>query len=304
MASLNVNNTHTRLKLMRGFSKLAGKTFLATLLFILFITVNSFAGDEKKGTSGGGDKNFPSLLSNSSSAPVIKRLSDSIYDLISLGEYGLEKDVFFNAYKGFQFLQSKGLLKKTNLLTICDYSQSSRNKRLYVIDVVNSRLLFNTYVSHGRNSGEEFATSFSNLFNSNKSSLGFLVTGRPYKGKAGYSLQLNGMEPGINDRVKMRSIVLHGSKFVSASVSGARGAISRSYGCPAVPYGIHLRIIDAIKGGSCVFVSYPDDWYTHISAVLNAGFDLDPSYPNINATLQNSTDANTDAGSVSSVLMK
>lgn len=257
---------------MQGFSRLAGKVLFVG---VIFISLKSFAGDEKKRT--GTDKNFPSLLSNSSSTPVIKRISDSIYDLISLGQYGLEKDVFFNAYKGFQYLQNKGLLKKTNVLTICDYSQSSRSKRLYVIDVVNSRLLFNTYVSHGKNSGEEYATSFSNLNNSNKSSLGFLVTGQPYKGRSGYSLQLEGMEPGINDQVKSRSIVIHGSKYVSASVSGARGAISRSYGCPAVPYGIHFRIIDAIKGGSCIYVSYPDDWYTHTSAILNSGFDINSS---------------------------
>src|SRR3954468_15805051 len=116
---------------MQGFSKLAGKFFLVALLLI---SVKSFAGDDKKGKPAG-DKNFPTLLSNSSSTPVIKRISDSIYDLISLGEYGLEKDVFFNAYKGLQYLQNKGLLKKTNVLTICDYSQSSRNKRLYVIDL-------------------------------------------------------------------------------------------------------------------------------------------------------------------------
>jgi len=299
LPSLNVNSTHTRLKFMQGLSRSTGKIFLAALLII---SAQSFAGDEKKGTPGG-DKKFPALLSNSSRTPVIKRISDSIYDLVSLGQYGLEKDVFFNAYKGFQYLQSKGLLNKTNLLTICDYSQSSRNKRLYVIDIVNSRLLFNTYVSHGRNSGEEFATSFSNLFNSNKSSLGFLVTGQPYKGRSGYSLELNGMEPGINDRVKMRSIVLHGSRFVTASVAGARGAISRSYGCPAVPYGIHFRIIDAIKGGSCVFVSYPDDWYTHTSAILNAGFDLTPSpvVSDSNLSLQNtSSAANADATYISS----
>lgn len=251
---------------MQGKSTFALKFFLFSALFI---SVQSFAGEDKKGP--GGDKNFPSLLS-SSDAPIIKKVADSIYDLISLGEYGLEKDVFFNAYKGFLFLQSKGLLRKTNLLTICDYSQSSRNKRLYVVDVVNSRLLFNTYVSHGKNSGEEFATSFSNFNNSNKSSLGFLVTGRPYKGKCGYSLQLTGMEPGINDKVKMRSIVLHGSRYVSES--SARGAVARSLGCPAVPYGIHFRIIDAIKDGSCVFVSYPDDVYVHTSAILNASFDL------------------------------
>jgi hypothetical protein len=283
---------------MIGFSKLAAKILI---LVSLSISIKSFAGDEKKGKPGG-DKNFPSLLSNSSSAPVIKRISDSIYDLISLGQYGLEKDVFFNAYKGFEYLRSKGQLKKTDVLTICDYSQSSRNKRLYVIDVISSRLLFNTYVSHGRNSGEEFASSFSNLFNSNKSSLGFMVTGQPYKGRSGYSLQLNGMEPGINDRVKLRSIVLHGSRYVTASVAGARGAISRSYGCPAVPYGVHLRIINALKGGSCIYVSYPDDWYTHTSAILNASFDLTPSPDISDEALQKNTASNTDASFSSSDL--
>jgi hypothetical protein len=285
---------------MQGLSKFFGKVFLVGLLFL---SVQSFAGDGKKRSSE--DKNLPSLLSGSSGTPVIKRIADSIYDVINLEEYGLEKDVFFNAYKGLQYLQNKGLLKKTNLLTICDYSQSSRSKRLYVIDVVNGRLLFNTYVSHGRNSGEEFASSFSNLYNSNKSSLGFLVTGQPYKGKSGYSLQLNGMEPGINDRVKIRSIVLHGSRFVTASVAGARGAISRSYGCPAVPYGIHFKIIKAIRGGSCVFVSSPDDWYTHTSAILNSGFDLTPSDQVTNVTSQIGTASNLDAaGSVSSALGK
>jgi hypothetical protein len=282
---------------MQGFSKLVEKFFLVALLFI---SIQSFAGDEKKHPSGG-DKNFPSLLSNSAGSSVVRKEADSIYDLISLGEYGLEKDVFFNAYKGFEYLQNKGLLKKTNLLTICDYSQSSRNKRLYVIDLINSRLLFNTYVSHGRNSGDEYATSFSNYNNSNKSSLGFLVTGQPYKGKAGFSLQLNGMEPGINDKVKIRSIVLHGSRFVGESVLGARGAIGRSLGCPAVPFGVHFRIIDAIKGGSCVFVSYPDSWYTHTSAILNAGFSPNPSSPANNPALHVGAAASTDNSSVTQV---
>src|SRR5215213_5492506 len=101
---------------MIEISKVAGRIFL---VIVLFISVQSFTGDEKKGAPGG-DKNFPTLLSNSSTAPVIKRISDSIYDLISLGEYGLQREVFFNACKGFQYLQNKGMLKKTNVLTICD----------------------------------------------------------------------------------------------------------------------------------------------------------------------------------------
>lgn len=243
---------------------------------LLTISFSSFAGNGNPTTD---DKKMPGLLSNTSNAPVVRRVADSIYDLIALGEYGLERDVFFNAYKGYQYLLNKGMLRKTNLLTICDYSQSCNNKRLYVIDVEESRLLYNTYVSHGKNSGNEFATSFSNSTNSNKSSLGFMVTGSPYHGKAGLSLQFNGMEPGINDHVKSRSIVLHGSKFVNEGVMNIRGIIGRSYGCPAVPYGEHTKIIDAIKGGSCFFINSPDLYYATTSKILNAQFDLTPVQP-------------------------
>ena len=257
---------------MPVFTKFTGKLFIAVFAFI---SLQSFVSDEKKGLPD--EKNFPSLLSNSSNSPVLKKSADSIYDLISLGEYGLERDVFFNAYKGYQLLDTRGALRKRNLLTICDYSQSSNNKRLYVIDLANSRLLFNTFVSHGKNSGNEFATSFSNYNNSNKSSLGFLVTLDTYNGKAGYCMRFNGMEAGINDRVKSRGIVLHGSRFVNEDIMSARGTIGKSLGCPAVPFGIHTRIIDAIKGGSCFFINSPDQWYVHNSTILNSRFDLAPS---------------------------
>jgi hypothetical protein len=257
---------------MPGISRLAGKPLL--LAFVL-ISSHSFARTDGKGLPD--EKSFPTLFSNSASSPVLKRIADSIYDLISLGQYGLEREVFFNAYKGYQYLENKGMLKKSNLLTIVDYSQSSNNRRFYVIDILNSRLLYNTFVSHGRNSGNEFATSFSNYNNSNKSSLGFMVTGNTYRGKAGYCMRFDGMEAGINDRVKSRGIVLHGSRFVNEDIMSTRGAIGRSLGCPAVPFGIHTRIIDEIKGGSCFFVNSPDQWYAHNSSILNSKFDLAPA---------------------------
>jgi hypothetical protein len=222
------------------------------------------------------DKFFPSLLSSSADAPVMKRTADSLYEIIGLASYGLERDVFFSAFKGLQYFQNKGLLRKSNLLTICDYSQSSNNKRLYVIDVLNGRMLFNTYVSHGKNSGEEFAGDFSNLNNSNKSSLGFMITAETYTGKAGLSMRFNGMEKGINDNVRRRDIVLHGSRFVNEDVMSMRGMIGKSLGCPAVPYGIHTRIIDVIKGGSTFFIYHPDQVYARNSPVLNTRFDMTP----------------------------
>lgn len=239
---------------------------------ILFSSAPAFANEEN-GLPG--DKNFPSLISNSSiQSPAYMQLCDSIYDKIGLLPYGLKREVFYKAYKGYQYLLSKKKLRKTNLLTICDYSQSSSSERLYVIDLKAGKLLYNTFVAHGKYSGEEFATSFSNLSSSNKSSLGFMITAETYSGKAGLSMRFDGVEKGINDQVRNRDIVLHGSAFVSRSLMGTGPSISKSLGCPAVPFGIHKKIIENIKGGSCFFVNHSDMWYSRISTVLNAQFEI------------------------------
>ena len=229
--------------------------------------------DGKKAT---GDKNFPSLLSNSFEAPLLKVQSDSLYNLMGLGNYGLQREVFFKAYKGYNFLLKKGLVRKKNILTVCDYSQSSNNKRLYVIDLKETRMLFNTFVSHGRNSGGEFANTFSNLIESNKSSLGFMLTAETYNGKAGYSMRFDGMEAGINDKVRTRDIVLHGSYFVNAQMVKTRGIIGNSLGCPAIPNDKRNQVIEAIKGGSCFYINHPDNWYNTTSSIINANFDIAP----------------------------
>jgi hypothetical protein len=146
-----------------------------------------------------------------------------------------------------------------------------------VIDLLNLNVSFNTYVAHGIKSGDECASSFSNLENSNKSCLGFLITADTYTGEAGYSMRFNGMERGINDRARSRAIVLHGSIVVSESKKASKETIIKSLGCPAVPYGIHSKIIDAIKGGSCFFINHPDKKYANTSAIVNAQFDVNPT---------------------------
>ena len=248
---------------------------LIILVFSAGVSVQSFGRtDGKKAT---GDKNFPSLLNNISNASFLKVQSDSLYNLMGLSNYGLQREVFFKAYKGYNFLLKKGLVRKKNILTVCDYSQSSNNKRLYVIDLKETRLLFNTFVSHGKNSGGEFATTFSNLVESNKSSLGFMLTAETYNGKAGYSLRFDGMEAGINDKVRSRDIVLHGSYFVNAQMVEERGMMGNSLGCPAIPNDKRNQVIEAIKGGSCFYINHPDNWYNTTSSILNASFDIAPA---------------------------
>jgi len=188
------------------------------------------------------------------------RNSMEIYDSLHLEEIGLSKMVFRTALKGMEKLQRSGLVKE-NIISIVDFSQPSTSKRLYVIDLDNYELLCNTWVAHGMGSGKTMAQIFSNKPASNKSSLGFYVTGDAYEGSNGYSLKLQGLEKGINDKAFRRAIVLHGADYVSEQWIASQGYIGRSKGCPAVPVEICQTLIDEIKGGSCLFIYHPTSTY-------------------------------------------
>jgi hypothetical protein len=197
---------------------------------------------------------------------------DSLYSQMNLSAAGLTRNAFFDACKGYEYLLTQNEIQKPGLLTVCDYSQSSNKKRLYVLDLNAGKILFNTYVAHGRNSGNDLATSFSNSNNSNKSSLGFLITAETYIGDNGYSLRLDGLEKGFNDNVRNRAIVMHGSNYVNNERASDGIMMGRSFGCPAVPAAQVRNIVDCIKGGSCIFNYYPDKKYTKSSKILNANF--------------------------------
>jgi hypothetical protein len=149
----------------------------------------------------------------------------------------------------------------------------------------NGQLLFNTYVSHGKKSGGEYATSFSNRAESHKSSLGFMITGDTYNGGNGYSMRLDGLEPGINDNVRDRDIVMHGSSYVNSQRADEGITMGRSFGCPAVPYALHKKIIDKIKDGTCFFVYGNDKLYVSSSNILNANF----AWPFVTADVASTT---------------
>lgn len=193
----------------------------------------------------------------------------SVYDSLHLDLAGLNRKAFEYAKKGFLKLKEQGRIINDSILSIIDFSQPSRNKRLYVLDLKNHKILFNTFVAHGKNSGTEWANSFSNSPRSNKSSLGFYITQTPYEGKKGYSLKLEGLEAGINDNAYQRAIVMHGASYVSLSFINAQGFIGRSEGCPAIPVDEAEPIIDQIKDGSCLFIYSPDSFYLHRSDMLN-----------------------------------
>jgi hypothetical protein len=192
----------------------------------------------------------------------------SLYDQLQLSQLGLKKDIFDNALKGWNVLLENKTLENPNLLSIADLSQSSNSKRLYVIDLVQKKVLFNTYVAHGNKSGEEFASSFANTLNSHKSSLGFYITGSIYNGIHGLAMRLRGIEKGINDIAEERGIVMHGAPYVSESFIKKVGRLGRSQGCPAVPAALCTPIVNSIKEGSCFFIFYPDSDYFKKSQLL------------------------------------
>ncbi len=150
------------------------------------------------------------------------------------------------------------------LLTVIDYSKPSNKRRLWVFDMKNHRTLFNTWVSHGKNSGNITATSFSNNPGSLKSSIGVFITASPYIGGNGYSLRLNGLEHGINNNAYRRDIVIHGARYVSSDTIKRNGQAGRSWGCPAVSLELATPIINTIKDNTVVFAYYPDPkWLLH-----------------------------------------
>ena len=192
----------------------------------------------------------------------------SVYDSLKLNVLGLSRKAFDNALKGFNHLISMGKLENQNVLSIVDFSLPSSKKRLFVIDLKNFKILFNTYVAHGRNSGKEFANQFSNDPESFKSSLGFYVTKDTYNGSHGFSLHLEGEEKGINDNAYSRAIVMHSAPYVDESVVKSQGFLGRSLGCPALPAKYYKPIIEKIKNGSCLFLYSPNEEYLSHSQLL------------------------------------
>lgn len=180
-------------------------------------------------------------------------------------------NVFSIAMKGFKNLSMSDNRIKKNILTIIDYSKSSNEKRLWVINLDTREVLFHDYVAHGRNSGNEFARRFSDTPDSNMSSIGFYLAEETYKGSHGLSLRLDGVDKSFNENARDRDIVMHGADYVSDAFIKKYGRLGRSLGCPSVSMEIYQQLIDTIQGGSLLFIYYPDKDYEKESTVLNPG---------------------------------
>lgn len=157
---------------------------------------------------------------------------------------------FERAVEGFYRIADR----RREVLTFIDFSKPSTEKRLWVIDMAAGRLLFSSHVAHGQGSGDNYATSFSNESGSHRSSLGFYLTDHTYTGRNGYSLVLDGLEPGVNDNARSRAVVVHGAPYANPEIIASAGRLGRSWGCPALPEDLAEPVIDAIKDGSVLYI--------------------------------------------------
>ncbi|MEI6888668.1 MAG: murein L,D-transpeptidase catalytic domain family protein [Bacteroidales bacterium] len=212
------------------------------------------------------------VINNSGSRILVPAMEENpdLYAALNLSAMGLKKEVFQLALKGYYKLETLGKFQNNYILTIIDFSQSSKNKRFYVIDLLHKALLFNTYVAHGKNTGGEYADHFSNVSGSCQSSLGFYITKEEITGKSvGLSLILDGLEKGFNDNAMKREIIIHGADYATEKFIRKNGRLGRSFGCPSLPPDLVKPVVETIKEGSCLFIYYKDDRYIRGSAFVN-----------------------------------
>jgi hypothetical protein len=198
-----------------------------------------------------------------------------LYSSANLAQRGLSLSVFEKAVTGFYNLKNSGKLSTSkSILSIADMDKPSTTKRLWVIDLDKKEVIINTWVAHGKNTGDDKATHFSNINSSNQSSLGFYVTAEVYNGKHGRSLKLDGMDAGYNSNARERAIVVHGAPYVGQGTIDALGRLGRSQGCPAVAPEYADKVISAIEGKTVLFINGTDQNYTsqylnqHVAAGL------------------------------------
>ena len=189
--------------------------------------------------------------------------TELFYEQMSL-EGLIDIKAFEFAYLGYKKLNNN----KNNLLTIIDFNLPSTEKRMYVLDLSKKEVLYVTHVAHGRNSGGNYATSFSNKSGSYQSSLGFYRTAETYNGGNGYSLRLDGLEEGINDLARPRAVVIHGADYCNEEFIKSTGRLGRSFGCPALPQELNKPIINTIKDGSLIFIYADKPEYYAMTKVL------------------------------------
>ncbi|TWR25140.1 murein L,D-transpeptidase catalytic domain family protein [Mucilaginibacter pallidiroseus] len=224
-------------------------------LFVVSITVISWKPVATKSKAA----NAAKILT---AKELFAQYVNNIYQTANLQQAGMDAAVFQKAVTGYLNLKiANKLPQNSNVLTVVDFNKSSREKRMWIIDMVNNKMLLNTWVAHGQGSGNDMADKFSNNNESHQSSLGFYLTDDVYMGKHGRSLRLDGLEPGVNNAARARGIVVHAADYVCQNTINQLGRLGRSFGCPAVSNEVRDIVINTIKGRSVFFINGNDTHY-------------------------------------------
>lgn len=202
-----------------------------------------------------------------------KEIKDESLALLQDSAPDANPEVIAMAYSALQCASAHGM-ESSDRLAVIDYSLPSTQPRLWVFDLESGTLLYREHVAHGRNSGGNMTTKFSNVEGSFASSLGLFRTRETYVGSNGYSMRMDGLEPGFNDQARSRAIVMHGAPYVDVNAAQKQGRLGRSLGCPAVREGVARQMIDTLKNGQFIFSYYPDPEWLSRSRYLNCTHDI------------------------------
>lgn len=222
----------------------------------------SISGTPVRATSAAAAKTAPATTAQATAPAFNIERSVALRD-------GVNADVLNLALGAVACGVASGDLEAPPTLTLIDYSLPSTTPRLWVFDLHTGKILFRELVAHGRNTGDNMAVHFSDAMESRASSIGLFRTADTYVGHNGYSLRLDGLEPGFNSHARERAIVMHGAAYVNADVAKANGRLGRSWGCPALREAVARQVIDTVRGGGVIFSYYPDATWLKTSRFLN-----------------------------------
>ena len=257
-----------------------------SLVVIVFLTVTGYTNlfSSVQSAVPPSTPDYSRLTANEAGSKKLTRsnFEDSLQSLfysIGLDKSGMNYEVFRYGMIGYYSLKQQGELSDRNIVSFIDFSKPGTEKRFYTVDLAKKSLKFHSLVSHGRNTGQNTATSFSNIPHSNQSSLGFYLTGETYVGSKGYSMRLDGLDGIYNDKMRQRAIVMHEAAYVSENWIRKYGRLGRSQGCPALPREISRTVIDTIKDKTLIFAYFNDKEYLASSSHL----DIDQLFKRLDA---------------------
>jgi len=254
---------------------------LLCVLIIVSFTIISWKpanGIKSAGSSGG----------SFTARELLEKYVDNVYESAHLEASSLSFNVFKKAFTGFlNIKQAAKPSQASSILTVIDFTKSSRDKRMWIIDVANKRLVLNTRVAHGEGSGGDIPTRFSDRVDSRESSLGFYITDDIYFGEHGRSMRLNGLDAGFNANARKRAIVVHAADYVCDNIINLKGRLGHSFGCPAVSPEVIDQVLDAIKDKSVIFINGNSKRYNsrYLDEELAAHYLAADSASNITASL-------------------